>query len=532
MLAPLKLGKALHYRSNVTAVLRVLLRERAFQWDADGKRLWHPGYNGVLEYQEPVGGSLMPKTLKQKAPAPKRASGAGAGVVPLGDATNGATRAAAPPPAAAVVDAEDAAAACVTPQPLLLATAAKSDLLVGRGGNRVGTGFGNVAEPLRAVCCAEQTKLDALWVWSSNHGRMCGAPLWRVHSETASWGCHAVGEVNAFRLVCEKCDAAFNWSSAAPLPGAPSSATAAAAPTAAASSPPAQGAPAGVEGGAAAAAATEEQPEPEPLNVDEVRSAFLEALKHQRRVRTEYSLTVVAKEIGSVGQSALSKFIGGAVSRPDTLRAIATWVEKNAPAPALTTEDLARPRDYWFNTRRLIHLQLAGVVYARYCDMTLAMGFGVLLNKASDTVKKAMLPVLRKLDKLDTQWVVSCVNRSGDYDCEFDGFHNSNRDATKGHGTFHSGEFGFCLKLITTDKYKTLGVSGVAQRHEKVALKMGLEELIVEDGYAPDLMGTDQCKGAPGDIKLVQQKPRSRLSSRSISHSPVVCISSLHSHHS
>ena len=30
----------------------------------------------------------------------------------------------------------------------------------------------------------------------------------------------------------------------------------------------------------------------------------------------------------------------------------------------------------------------------------------------------------------------------------------------------------------------------------------------MEDGYAPDLIGTDQCKGAPTDIKLVVQKPK------------------------
>jgi hypothetical protein len=35
--------------------------------------------------------------------------------------------------------------------------------------------------------------------------------------------------------------------------------------------------------------------------------------------------------------------------------------------------------------------------------MGLAMGFGVLHNNASDRVKKSMLPVLRKLDKLDTK---------------------------------------------------------------------------------------------------------------------------------
>ena len=102
------------------------------------------------------------------------------------------------------------------------------------------------------------------------------------------------------------------------------------------------------------------------------------------------------------------------------------------------------------------------------------------------------------------QWVVQCAQRSGDYEAEFDGFHNSNRNAEKGFGTFHTSEMGFCLKIVTTDKHTTAGVAGVAQRHEKVALKLGLAELIVRDGYAPDLIGTDACKGAPKDIELVR----------------------------
>ena len=101
------------------------------------------------------------------------------------------------------------------------------------------------------------------------------------------------------------------------------------------------------------------------------------------------------------------------------------------------------------------------------------------------------------------QWVVECVQRSGDYEVEFDGFHGTNRSAEKGFGTFHSSELGFCLKLKTTGK-DTKGVDGVAQRHEKVAMKLGLAELILRDGYAPDLIGTDACKGAPKDIAQVR----------------------------
>lgn len=47
-------------------------------------------------------------------------------------------------------------------------------------------------------------------------------------------------------------------------------------------------------------------------------------------------------------------------------------------------------------------------------------------------------------------------------------------------------------------------MDGVAQRHEKVAMKLGLAELILRDGYAPDLIGTDACKGAPKDIAQVR----------------------------
>ena len=188
MLAPMPLGDKLHYRSNISAVLGAVLRNKlAYQWTDDGKELRHPGFpNQVLRWQEPAVGCQMPKALKAKAPAPKRTGGKR----PLGDATNSADS------GGGADGAEDAtASACVQPQSLQLQAAPASEKLV-RGGKRVGTGFGNVADPLQAVCMAEQTMLDKLWVWSSNHGRMCGAPLSRVDSDTACWGCHSVGEVN------------------------------------------------------------------------------------------------------------------------------------------------------------------------------------------------------------------------------------------------------------------------------------------------------------------------------------------------
>jgi hypothetical protein len=186
-------------------------------------------------------------------------------------------------------------------------------------------------------------------------------------------------------------------------------------------------------------------------------------------------------------------------------------------------------------------LHLNGVLFARYVDLSKMMGLGELSNKANSTVKKALAPILTEMDRIDTkvaacwptltdahplapsacalpnptspsyrarrsfwQWVVQCAQRSGDYEAEFDGFHNSNRNAEKGFGTFHTSEIGFCLKIVTTDKRTTAGVAGIPQRHEKVALKLGLAELILRDGYAPDLIGTDACKGAPKDIELVR----------------------------
>ena len=226
--------------------------------------------------------------------------------------------------------------------------------------------------------------------------------------------------------------------------------------------------------------------------------------------------------------------------KADTLCAIADWVGSNAPLPAVTGENALKPRDYFLNLKRLMGLHLNGVLFARYVDLSKMMGLGELSNNANSTVKKALAPILTEMDRIDTkvaalarphrrappapsasalpnpmspsyrahrsfwQWVVQCAQRSGDYEAEFDGFHNSNRNAEKGFGTFHTSEIGFCLKIVTTDKRTTAGVAGIPQRHEKVALKLGLAELILRDGYAPDLIGTDACKGAPKDIELVR----------------------------
>ena len=65
MLAPLQLGRRLHYRSNISSVLGALLQNRhAYQWTEDGKELRHPGFEGeVLTWQEPVAKCHMPKAL-------------------------------------------------------------------------------------------------------------------------------------------------------------------------------------------------------------------------------------------------------------------------------------------------------------------------------------------------------------------------------------------------------------------------------------------------------------------------------------
>jgi hypothetical protein len=246
--------------------------------------------------------------LKEKAPAPKK----GSSKRPLSDATNGARF-----PTEAESQDDGNRFAGVTPQQLQLKAAPASDKLVGRNGRRVGTGFGNVVEPLKPFCLAETKMLDRLWVWSSNHGRMCGAPLSRVNSDAACWGCHTVGEVNAFRLECDECDAAFNWSSAAPLPGAPipSSARTSAPPDAAANKP-APTVPTTTAESASAdvpprSGADERCALPDAA---ELRLTFRAALDHQRKVRQEYSLTAVAVEISKISPvklPVLSKFLSG-----------------------------------------------------------------------------------------------------------------------------------------------------------------------------------------------------------------------------
>ena len=308
MLAPLKLGDKLHYRSNISSVLAALLRNKhSLQWSDDGKALWHPGFpRQVLRWQEPQVGSHMPRSLKAKAPAPKRAGGKR----PLGDATNSADSGGAADGAEV-----DAASACVQPQSLQLQAAPASEKLA-CGSKRVGTGFGNVADPLQSVCMAEQTMLDRLWVWSNNHGRMCGGALSRIDSDVACWGCHSVGEVNVFRLVCGECDSAFNWTSAAPLPGAPLDARtrAEAAATDAAGAATAAGANGAPTGAGPPNDSTAPPAAAEPPDAAELRRHFRAALAHQQRVRTEYSLSAIAAEISRtspVSQPSLSRFLNG-----------------------------------------------------------------------------------------------------------------------------------------------------------------------------------------------------------------------------
>ena len=43
MLAPLELGD-LHYKSNISSVLGMLLRKAGYHWSSDGTQLWHPGF--------------------------------------------------------------------------------------------------------------------------------------------------------------------------------------------------------------------------------------------------------------------------------------------------------------------------------------------------------------------------------------------------------------------------------------------------------------------------------------------------------
>ena len=293
LLAPLHLGD-LHYKSNISSLLAALLRNKhALQWSEDGKTVWHPGFPGqTLVWQEPRVSSHKPKAVPQKAPPPKRAAN---GKRPLGDATNDADRDGANEPTA------------VAPQFLQLQAAPSSERLE-HGSRRVGTGFGNVAAPLQTVCMAEQGMLDKLWVWSNNHGRMCGGALSRVNSDVACWGCHSVGEVNTFRLVCSECDSAFNWSSAAPLPGAPlrtrkgsgTAATDAPQPAATATAGPTAAAPAAAPEAPPAGAADAPPAAADPLpDAEELRKSLRAALEHQRRWRLEYSLTAVAGFIAS-----------------------------------------------------------------------------------------------------------------------------------------------------------------------------------------------------------------------------------------
>jgi hypothetical protein len=87
----------------------------------------------------------------------------------------------------------------------------------------------------------------------------------------------------------------------------------------------------------------------------------------------------------------------------DTSRAIASWVSTNAPLPAVTGENTSKPCDYWLNLKRLQALHLNGVLFARYTDMSITMGLGQLSNNANTTVKNALVPVLKEMDRLDTK---------------------------------------------------------------------------------------------------------------------------------
>ena len=89
-----------------------------------------------------------------------------------------------------------------------------------------------------------------------------------------------------------------------------------------------------------------------------------------------------------------------------TLRAILGWVASNGPLPAVTGEDASKPRDYWLNLKRLQALHLNGVLFARYTDMSITTGLGQLSNNANTTVKNALVPILKEMDRLDTK--VTC----------------------------------------------------------------------------------------------------------------------------
>ena len=156
---------------------------------------------------------------------------------------------------------------------------------------------------------------------------------------------------------------------------------------------------------------------------------------------------------------------------------------------------------------------------------------------------------------------------AGDLSASYDGFHSQNRHARSGMGNSCSHAMGFALLLTILDQYRSEGIAGISQRlganlspplrfitffgplpfstrpllplapllplpshpptrtpapahslhpltHlpsrallEKEGLKVGLLRLIVEYGLPLADLCTDQCRGAPSDIKLVLSEP-------------------------
>jgi len=244
----------------------------------------------------------------------------------------------------------------------------------------------------------------------------------------------------------------------------------------------------------------------------DVRSRLRRAIAYARQSRPKLQLKELAEDMGIVGKpdaEALRRFVAGQTTSvtPSRLAAYDKWAREHQAPPAQTGRGGAQPADYWANISARAAAHLCGAEPARLSDWVAHLNLGELNNNVDTMLKPALAKVLEEMDKEDTAFVVEMVLLAGDLSAAYDGFHSQNRNARSGIGNFTSHAMGFVLLITVLDKHRSAGVGGVSQRLEKEGLKRGLYSLIHEYGLPLRDLCTDQCRGAPGDIKLVLEKP-------------------------
>ena len=145
-----------------------------------------------------------------------------------------------------------------------------------------------------------------------------------------------------------------------------------------------------------------------------MKRALERALAHAKRVRSDFSMTAAASEMG-VGRDTLLRYLKGeSTPQQPALGAMARWERLHAAPPAQTQAAGLKPSDYMLNLRVHAGQQLCGVTLARLKDFVTLLGLGELNDKASQRVRDGLTLVLKRMDEQDTQWAVEMSLLCGD----------------------------------------------------------------------------------------------------------------------